>query len=121
MLVNRLVNNKSRFNQKTETIYASLIRKLYQKNVYRDKIVYDEEANNLYLEKIVYDEEANNFYNIIEPHYKCYDKDYNNDYKKKQEKQHNSSFCKLCKGTGWISWTTRNNQLLRYTQCHQCQ
>ena len=67
--------------------------------------------------KIVYDEEANNFYNIIEPHYKCYDKDY----EKENPKQHNSRFCKLCKGTGWISWTARNNQLLRYTQCHQCQ
>ena len=43
------------------------------------------------------------------------------DYEKEKPKQHNSRFCKLCKGTGWISWTARNNQLLRYTQCHQCQ
>ena len=62
MLLNMLVNNKSRLTQKINTIYAILTRKLYQKNLYREKIVYDEEANN--------------FYNIIEPHYKCYDKDY---------------------------------------------
>ena len=103
MLLNMLVNKKSRLTQKINTIYAILTRKLYQKNLYREKIVYDEEANN--------------FYNIIEPHYKCYDKDY----EKENPKQHNSRFCKLCKGTGWISWTARNNQLLRYTQCHQCQ
>ena len=80
-----------------------LKEQLYQKNLYREKIVYDEEANN--------------FYNIIEPDYKCYDKDY----EKKKPKQHNSRFCKLCKGTGWIIWTARNNQLIKSTQCHQCQ